>query len=567
MKFVFALLHIPPSRHFYRVFNRSRLKFYGLFPSFFLKVLKAKASKIIHTNIDHEKYIGLTDSISNYYSASNFKVFVDSRCELRVSILGTEYLIPDCDISRVSTNEGDNELHKMTLGYCGFFAQMTNRLHENLNNFEKILKSLSPNICWKNPSSFNSIWHPYCVSHRLINYLLLLIKLSAAGLIETTCYNRLLKEIKLCIGFIESNIERELHYNHYSKNMIALYLARCVLNINVKSPFLMELRYSIDHQIKLDGMQAELCPMYHCHFSNDLDIVLKADGKDQSFNDYIKKRINQTISVTNLLRHSSSMSLFGDSWEGEASFCDDPNSGSLTALLNDSGYLVYRDEDVSFIFDIGAAGPDDNPGHAHSDYLHIELFLDGMPFLVDYGVPTYSSSDDRTYSRSSFAHNGPCVSERSFLETWGSFRTGRRSKARLVSLKTESDVFMALGLVQPYYDQNLKIFRKITKSQNKIEIEDTWSDYVARNKTPFLRFIIPKNAIDSECLVNYLNSTDSPRLNIYDGWVLDAEAQSVVFEECLYYSEYGKLCHGISLSIQPRKVNNDGISKLTLSKI
>ena len=565
MRLIFALWHIPFSRHIHRLINRSRIKVYGLFPALFFKYFKHKADRINVKVPSLNQFANLRAAISHYYSENNFNASVDTNGSLTITVLNEDFSVRICDLPYIITNEGSNELQKMSIGYCGFFAEMVGDLTKNRLHFDRILTSMSSKNCWGDSSLFNSIWHPYCVSHRVINYILLLIRLDEEGLRDTKLYKNLISEIAFCFVFIRSSVERELHYNHYSKNMVSLYLVQCVLGIEIDNAFFSEFTHAIDHQVNLDGMHAELCPMYHRHFSNDLAMLQSVVGPNSVFNTYIQNMNKKMVECSSLMRHKGALSLFGDSWEGEASIPDVPYDSNVVALLNNSGYFVYRDRELSFILDIGCTGPDDNPGHAHADYLHLELYAGETPVFVDYGVPTYSIGHERTYSRSSFAHNGPCLQHRSFLETWSSFRTGRRSKSTLVSLKKMSDSLIVEGVVNPYFDRSFHIYRQITRSEDKIEIKDTWKNLEDRRSRPFSRFIIPNESVCGLEIFEYQSSVH--QIDIVGGWVLELNAKESRCEACVYYSEFGAPRNGLALNLIPMNAGKDGVTKVTLTKV
>ena len=75
--------------------------------------------------------------------------------------------------------------------------------------------------------------------------------------------------------------------------------------------------------------------------------------------------------------------------------------------------------------DVGEIGPDYQPGHAHADFLAIELSLDGARFIVDGGVKEYAEGPDRAWSRSVQAHSTVFVEGEEPLELWGAFRVGQ----------------------------------------------------------------------------------------------------------------------------------------------
>ena len=57
------------------------------------------------------------------------------------------------------------------------------------------------------------------------------------------------------------------------------------------------------------------------------------------------------------------------------------------------------------MMNVGSVGPAYQPGHAHADTLSFELSVDGLRWFVNTGVSGYGVTADRSYERSSEAHN------------------------------------------------------------------------------------------------------------------------------------------------------------------
>jgi len=101
-----------------------------------------------------------------------------------------------------------------------------------------------------------------------------------------------------------------------------------------------------------------------------------------------------------------------------------------TVVFPESGYGVIRSAEArsTLIFDCGPFGPDYQPGHGHCDVLSYELSLGGERVVVDTGVSTYESGPERSYERSTAAHNTVRIDDGEQAEIWSSFRLGRRPR-------------------------------------------------------------------------------------------------------------------------------------------
>ncbi len=89
--------------------------------------------------------------------------------------------------------------------------------------------------------------------------------------------------------------------------------------------------------------------------------------------------------------------------------------------------------------DVGAPCPDELPAHAHADTFSCLVHVDGLPLLVDTGTSTYTPGPDRSYERSTAAHNTVEVDGADSTEVWGAFRAARRARVRGVAARSEPD--------------------------------------------------------------------------------------------------------------------------------
>ncbi len=127
-------------------------------------------------------------------------------------------------------------------------------------------------------------------------------------------------------------------------------------------------------------------------------------------------------------------------------------------MFPDTGYGVIRSPESrsALIFDCGPLGPDYQPGHGHCDVLSYELSLHGQRVVVDTGVSTYEPGPERSYERSTAAHNTLRIDGEEQAEIWASFRVGRRPRVGQIRggsnggfrfLSGEHDAYRRLGVV------------------------------------------------------------------------------------------------------------------------
>lgn len=321
---------------------------------------------------------------------------------------------------------------------------------------------------------FNTLWHPYSVSQRL---LVLIAALSISN--ESDAIASLEKETWFHMAFLNDHVETDLGYNHLLKNyyaMIMVYLYQGV----VRRDLLKKYMWCLAGQIDESGMHRELCPMYHHMVASDLLIlsrVLSENGIESELQkemDFILKRMESAAKVVTF--SSGEPALFGDSWLNECKVLE-LFSDSLRGfgLESSGGYHKLTSASHELILDAGDCGPDDNPGHAHDDYLSVELMSNGLKLINDYGVSTYQASEERNYCRSDSFHNGPRYKGLNGLEAWGAFRVGRRSKAFSKVISVFPDTISVLAKLQPYEKKEAWVYRlALLGPRSDVLICDYW---------------------------------------------------------------------------------------------
>ena len=343
---------------------------------------------------------------------------------------------------RRDLGEGNNALWRMTLSYFGYAPPLLAGGEERaLRIVASLLRSLERQNSFAAPSVFRDVWNPYSASHRLINLIVGLHLFECAarsrpGSAETLAARAvLLQHIGICAAFVARNLERDLQYNHLLKDYVALVVYACGAGaLPAAWRFLQAaLPACVESQVLVDGGHAERSPMYHALFTLDLMVLADAGALDQAASSRIERclaRMRRALAA--MVHPDGDIALFNDSWLGEAPaarlLADESDAAGQLVLAN-TGYVQLRSGTEAAIFDCGACGPDDNPAHAHADFLATELSVAGRRFLVDFGVPTYSSGPYRDAARSAANHNGPRFVGVEPLEYWLSFRVGRRGRA------------------------------------------------------------------------------------------------------------------------------------------
>lgn len=396
-------------------------------------------------------------------------------------------------------HEGNNPLRRMNLAYMGYAVPLLARGRESdLAAMRRLLASLDAQNPWSEPGVFRDVWNAYTASHRLINLMSgLALYRQAGGAADPEAETEILDHVRFCAAFVRANLERDLQYNHLMKNYVGLsaYAGACA-----ETPpgfaFLRDaVPKSIRQNILSDGGQAERCPMYHVLSMLDVRILAASDLFPETWQpslDDTVARMSGALPAMTLA--DGEIALMNDSWIGEAPRADtvvDLSGVAPVMRLSKTGYIRLGGDGDSVVFDCGPCGPDDNPGHAHADFLNVEAAVAGMRFLVDTGVPTYTAGHDRDASRSAAAHNGPRLVGEESIEFWKSFRVGRRGYAGELDMTPldANGALLAAGWQSGYAHLGSDVRRAICLWPGRgLLVADLWR---GRDGAPATRFLIP----------------------------------------------------------------------------
>jgi uncharacterized heparinase superfamily protein len=334
------------------------------------------------------------------------------------------------------------------LNYCDFLnVDLTDPDDEPL-----LRSALRLALDWidRNPKGRETGWEPYPLSLRIVNWLKFLIRNAARlrELGENAAIDRILNSLRAQALTLERRLEIDLGANHLLKNTKALIFAGALVEAPESSRWLESgrtlLRLELDEQILADGGHFERSPMYHAEILEDLldlKALTSACAETVGYAPMLLPRIARMSTFLEALLHpDGEIPLLNDSALGRARPSQEllelagssaaPGRVPEVTALGATGYAVIRDLDSEscLIFDGGPLGPDYQLGHAHCDVLSYELSLHARRVVVDTGVSTYEAGAERSYERSTAAHNTLRVDGEEQAETWASFRVGRRPR-------------------------------------------------------------------------------------------------------------------------------------------
>ena len=350
------------------------------------------------------------------------------------------------EVNQLSLVGWDNPSQSKLWRYNLHYFDCLNQL-----GFENEVIVLQNNLISKwireNPYGKGTGWEPYPTSLRIINWIKWHFKT-----------NSLSAEAKLSLWnqviWLAGRPEFHLLGNHLFINAKALLFACVMFGLNERSAIyrkaLKILREELSEQFLEDGAHFELSPMYHALAMEDLlDLYqlnksLPLGFPSQEIHEKFLRGMNW---LHNMSYSSGELTHFNDCANDIAPTLSELNELGQKVGLNwalnsdikfnyfkDSGFVVFKDETVHLIADIGDIGPDYLPGHAHADSLSFELALKAQRVIVNSGTGEYGLSEERLRQRSTSAHSTIEIDGKSSSEVWSGFRVAQRARITNVEI-------------------------------------------------------------------------------------------------------------------------------------
>lgn len=350
----------------------------------------------------------------------------------------------------------------------------------------------------ENPYGKGTAWEPYPTSLRIINWIKWHFRT-----------NGLSDEAKLSlwnhVQWLASRPEYHLLGNHLFINAKALLFACVFLGLNEDSAIYRKaikiLMEELSEQFLNDGAHFELSPMYHALAMEDLlDLYQLTKSLPSSFpSQEIQEKFYRGMNWLYYMIYSNGeLAHFNDCANGIApAFNQLDDMGKRLGLnwelnldikfnyFKQSGFVVFKNETVHLIADIGDIGPDYLPGHAHADSLSFELAIKGQRVIVNSGTGEYGLSQERLRQRSTSAHSTIELDGKSSSEVWSGFRVAQRARITEVEI-CEDDNRIVFAAVHDGYtrlsskpihkrqwivnDGCLEIIDEVTGSQNSVQL-------------------------------------------------------------------------------------------------
>jgi hypothetical protein len=310
------------------------------------------------------------------------------------------------------------------------------------------------------PPGTEDAWDSYPVSRRIINW-------SLSAFLAPGLSPDLAEPLSAHVRFLASHLERHLGGNHLLTNGIALLIGTALLEPEHHDARAIGARVTereLRRQVLPDGGYVERTVQYHAIVLRDLLVSLafarrrgrsvpaSMEATAKRMANWLRAVVRPTGSVPllndaapdaippigDILGLAATLGLIdgpGEGWMAHAFFSatgtsahgDTPRLAS-ELVLRDTGWIIVRDGESELLFEHGPIGPDEQPGHGHSDGLSYELIWNRTPIVVDTGITTYDVGEVRAYERSVQAHASVSVDACGPDEPWASFRVGGRAR-------------------------------------------------------------------------------------------------------------------------------------------
>ena len=281
---------------------------------------------------------------------------------------------------------------------------------------------------------------PYPTSLRVLNW--------RAFLLENDIHDpQIERHLYAQTALLRSRLEYHLGGNHLLENACALTIM--AVHFAERDWFITAthlLREQLAEQILADGGHYERSPVYHQLLTDrllDVYTILHADtwADHLALTDLLRQKIGLMLGWLQAVTfRNGSVPMVNDSAHGIA-----PNTATIgqkaqaldlaptPVALGESGYRMLTTPRLECFVDVGPVGPDHQPGHAHADTFSFVLHVDNQPVIVDPGTSTYQIGEQRTWERSTAAHNTVTVNGQNSSEVWAGFRVGRRANVTLLT--------------------------------------------------------------------------------------------------------------------------------------
>lgn len=338
-------------------------------------------------------------------------------------------------------------------------------------------------------------WEPYPTSMRALHWLGWLHR--HGGTLQAFERERILGSLAAQLEHLSEHVETHLDGNHLWTNLVALSCGgvalRGPLPQRLLERFAPRLVETVRDQLLGDGTHGERTPSYHCLLAEQLAVLLPfARAQRPRLAEALAPALSAMLSALPAFTHpDGDVALWGDSQR------DAPVTparllqrlgralpqGHADAPLG--GFARRRWGPWTLLWNRGDVGLPHQVGHVHGDALAVELSLGATRIVVDAGAGTYAIGPERSYARSTAAHNTVTVGAAAAdqHELWASHRIGARGRSQTVALGESRIVGRARG-----HDAPTAHARTIEHADGVVSITDALDD---RSASGVVRYFVP----------------------------------------------------------------------------
>lgn len=283
-------------------------------------------------------------------------------------------------------------------------------------------------------------WEPYPTAVRALHWLGWLS--GHIDELDGMTRRRLLASLAGQLRHLERHLEHHLDGNHLWTDLAALACGALALDgprAHLLAPVVARFAAVTTGQLALDGFHRERTPSYHCLLAEQLAgvVALGPERAEPRAAAVLRDNLARMLAVLPAFTHpDGDVALFGDSQRGLvtpaalAVRCGVSLSQGTDYNAPASGLFRRAWGPWTLLWNAGGLGMPQQVGHIHGDWLGYELSLGGERVVVDAGVGTYEVGPERTYARSTRAHNTVALGpgDRDQHELWASHRIGGRGE-------------------------------------------------------------------------------------------------------------------------------------------
>ena len=298
-------------------------------------------------------------------------------------------------------------------------------------------------------------------------------------------------------SLLMNNLEYHILGNHLLENGFSLLFgAYYFKDEDLYTKAVEILTEELSEQILNDGAHFELSPMYHqimlFRVLDCINLVENNSWKSQELLKSLTLKAEIMLGWLTIITYKNGdIPLLNDSAKGIAptskelfQYAEVLKLKAVPITLFDSGYRKKMTENYECLIDVGNIAPDYIPGHAHSDTFNFELYVNNQPIIVDTGISTYETGEQRTLERSTSSHNTVEIDHKNQSNVWGGFRVAQRAKITNI-IETENSI---QATHDGYKHQGYMHTRKWKFFKNKINISDTIEGKIPKTTIAYLHF-------------------------------------------------------------------------------